>query len=83
MFYSTALFYGIFILKEVPALEPSANQSNATKPKTIHGFLADFFDTKHIRDTLYLAFCSKNINRRLKIILLMLIIIIVIGPQQG
>lgn len=79
-FYSTAFFYGIFVLEEVPPLN---SQSAPAKCDPKKSFLRDFFDTQHIRDTFDLAFRSEKKNQRLKIILLMLIIIIVIGPQQG
>lgn len=72
--YTTALLYGLFVLKEEPAKE---------KPITNKSFLADFFDIAHIRETFMVAFKTRVSNRRKKIIALMIVVIIVVGPQHG
>lgn len=82
--YSLAMFYGIFILKEVPPKKPTkmdeAAQQTPTEKKSL---IADFFDLAHVRETFRLAFKSGEKNRRSKIIMLMLVAIIVVGPQHG
>lgn len=81
MFYTMALLYGFFILKEVP---PKALKEN-TKPNNNNkkSLLRDFFDTKHIHETFRVAFQSNDKQRRKKIIMLMVIVIVVVGPQHG
>lgn len=88
LLYSVALFYGIFVLKEVPSKKSStiAEAAAATVEKTAtanKSFLADFFDFAHVRETFRVAFKSGQKNRRSKIIMLMAVVVIVIGPQHG
>lgn len=73
--YLTALFYGLFILKEVP---PKENKQIITR-----SFCADFFDFAHIKETFLVAFKARVKNRRVKILALMAVVIIVVGPQHG
>lgn len=76
-FYTVALIYGLFILKEVP-------QKNEKKSQLVKkSFCADFFDFDHIRETFMVAFKARVKNRRAKILALMAVIIIVVGPQHG
>lgn len=79
LLYTTALMYGIFVLKDVPPKPLAPEQEKAEKKS----FIADFFDIQHVRETFQLAFKSDEKYRRRKIIMLMIIIIIVIGPQHG
>lgn len=74
--YFTALFYGLFILKEVPPKE--INNELIKK-----SFCADFFDFGHIKETFLVAFKARVKNRRVKILALMAVVIIVVGPQHG
>lgn len=74
--YCTALFYGLFILKEVP---PKENTGQLIKKS----FCADFFDFAHIKETFLVAFKTRVKNRRVKILALMAVVIIVVGPQHG
>lgn len=88
LLYSVALFYGIFVLKEVPPkkLTTIAEAAAATIEKSAavkKSMLADFFDFAHVRETFRVAFKSGQKNRRSKIIMLMVVVIIVIGPQHG
>lgn len=77
-FYTIALLYGLFILKEVP--QKKEKNSNQLIKKS---FCADFFDFSHIRETFLVAFKARVKNRRVKILALMLVVIIVVGPQHG
>lgn len=85
--YSVALFYGIFILKEVPPKKSTAiahaEGANNEKPAARKSLLADFFDLAHVRETFHLAFRSGEKHRRSKIIMLMVVVVIVVGPQHG
>lgn len=87
LLYSLALFYGIFILNEVPPKNSTTVAQAATaaiqKPAEKKSFLADFFDLAHVRETFCLAFKSGEKHRRSKIIMLMVVVIIVVGPQHG
>ena len=75
--YTTALLYGLFILKEVPPKEKTEQQLIKKS------FLADFFDFNHIKETFLVAFKARVKNRRMKIIALMVVVIIVSGPGHG
>lgn len=77
-FYTVALLYGLFILKEVPQ-KKDKNSSQIIKKS----FCADFFDFSHIRETFSVAFKARVENRRVKILALMAVVIIVVGPQHG
>lgn len=77
-FYTIALLYGLFILKEVP--QKKDKNSNQSVKKS---FCADFFDFSHIRETFLVAFKARVKNRRVKILSLMIVVIIVVGPQHG
>lgn len=88
LLYSVALFYGIFVLKEVPPKKSTsiAEAAAATVEKSEavkRSLLADFFDFAHVRETFRVAFRSGQKNRRSRIILLMAVVVIVIGPQHG
>lgn len=74
--YTTALLYGLFVLKEVPPKEK-------IDQVTTKSFLADFFDFGHIKETFLVAFKARVKNRRMKILALMAVVIIVVGPQHG
>lgn len=78
MFYTVALLYGFFVLKEVPSKATEMDKSKDKVP-----LLRDFFDTKHIRETFRVAFQSADKQRRKKILMLMAIVIVVVGPQHG
>lgn len=80
IFYLIALFYGVFILKEVPP-KPNTAAVNQALPKK--SLIADFFDLAHIKETFRLAFKSGEKHRRQKILTLMIVVIIVVGPQHG
>lgn len=77
-FYTAALIYGLFFLKEVP-------QKNEKKSSQLvkKSFCADFFDFEHIRETFLVAFKARVKNRRVKILALMAVIVIVVGPTHG
>ncbi|XP_022194996.2 proton-coupled folate transporter isoform X2 [Nilaparvata lugens] len=47
------------------------------------GFLRDFFDLQHIRDTLQVAFKDGANNRKKRVILLMVVVMVVMGPMHG
>ncbi|XP_054280936.1 solute carrier family 46 member 3 [Macrosteles quadrilineatus] len=47
------------------------------------GFLKDFFDMQHIKDTLDVAFKEGANNRRKRVILLMIVVMVVMGPMHG
>lgn len=88
LLYSVALFYGIFILKEVPpkkslTIAEAAANAVEKQPAKKKSLLADFFDLAHVRETFRLAFRSGEKHRRSKIIMLMVVVIIVVGPQHG
>lgn len=74
--YTTALLYGLFVLKEVP---PKEKNDQLIKKS----FVADFFDFGHIKETFLVAFKARVKNRRMKILALMAVVIIVVGPQHG
>lgn len=77
-FYTVALLYGLFILKEVPQKEEKKRNQTVKK-----SFCADFFDFSHIHETFLVAFKARVKNRRAKILALMIVVIIVVGPQHG
>lgn len=51
--------------------------------KGICGFLKDFFDVEHIKETLSVAFKEGANNRRMRVMLLMIVVMVVMGPLHG
>lgn len=51
--------------------------------KGVVAFIVDFFDVRHIKETMRVAFKSGEHNQRRRVILLMVVVIVVSGPWQG
>lgn len=83
--YVLSFFYGYYKIpegKKPPVKNEKVGLEEEVKPGII-GFLKDFFDLHHIRDTITVAFKSGANNRRKRVMLLMIVVIVVFGPMHG
>ncbi|KAK9891131.1 hypothetical protein WA026_013449 [Henosepilachna vigintioctopunctata] len=71
-----AFIYGIVILKEVKY----ETENTVEKRK---GFLRDFFEVGHIKNTFKVCFKTENRNRKWKMIVIMVATVFITGPLQG
>lgn len=88
--YIIGFLYGMLRVKEVelPAEQVEdiefvkKNEENVKNVKQ-RGFLADFFDIKHIKDTFAVAFKEGARNRKKRIGIIMILVMVIIGPLHG
>uniref|UniRef100_A0A2A4IW55 Major facilitator superfamily (MFS) profile domain-containing protein n=1 Tax=Heliothis virescens TaxID=7102 RepID=A0A2A4IW55_HELVI len=81
LLYIFSIYYGFICIKdpERPITEkPKQNEST-----DIRGFLKSFFDIKHVKDTLTVAFKNGPNKRRIKSILVLASITFIYGPSHG
>ncbi|XP_068630608.1 lysosomal proton-coupled steroid conjugate and bile acid symporter SLC46A3-like [Battus philenor] len=78
--YVCSICHGVFYIKEPerPTLEKKEEQQTG-----LRNFLKSFFDIKHVKDTLTVAFKKGPNNRRLKSILVLASIAFIYGPAYG
>lgn len=87
--YLSIFVYGIFVIKDVVVTDEL--KENGVEAKTTNldhvsnrSAVADFFDLKHVKESLRVTFKRGNTgNRRIDIILMFIIIVIVSGPLTG
>lgn len=86
--YNKLGFYGVFFLSLsmhflalIYANVRVKEKAEAVENKK--GFLRDFFDLNHIRDTLNVAFKKGKRNRRKRICIIMILVMVIIGPMHG
>ncbi|XP_017776311.1 PREDICTED: proton-coupled folate transporter-like [Nicrophorus vespilloides] len=77
--YTLGFLYGSFNVKECPD-NPDQEQNEVVVNK---GFFADFFDMKHVKDTLAVAFKQGARNRKKRICTIMILVMVIIGPMHG
>lgn len=83
--YVLSFFYGYFKIpeeKKEPGPSEKTTPEDRVKPGLV-GFLKDFFDLHHIRETMAVAFKRGDNNRRKRVMLLMIVVIVVFGPMHG
>lgn len=92
--YVVALGYGMFGVKEIKNGEENAlegvvedgkteESEKSVAPKKKVGFLRDFFDWEHVRDTFRVAFKDGKRNRKKRICTIMVLVMVIIGPMHG
>ncbi|KAF2884242.1 hypothetical protein ILUMI_21934, partial [Ignelater luminosus] len=90
--YNKIGFYGVFSLSLTMLLAGATygiiRITDKHKGKVLTsnrkiGFLRDFFDAKHLKDTLSIAFKKDGKNRRKRVCLIMIILLVVVRPFQG
>ncbi|KAG5889734.1 hypothetical protein JTB14_010208 [Gonioctena quinquepunctata] len=82
--YSCGYFYGSLYVKDVWEYELERKLENVEEEKRgKKSFLADFFDIKHVMETLKIAFKSGERNRKTRVCLLLIVVIVVSGPLNG
>ncbi|XP_046999630.1 proton-coupled folate transporter-like isoform X1 [Schistocerca americana] len=72
--YTIGIFYGLFFLKE--GREPIARPKGTS-------FFKDFFDWRHVVQTVSVAVRKRDGTQRLRILLLLSLFIAVLGPSYG
>ncbi|XP_014357304.2 proton-coupled folate transporter [Papilio machaon] len=79
--YICSILHGMFYIKdpERPMLEKNAEDT----PSSLGTFLKSFFDIKHVKDTLTVAFKKGPNKRRTKSILVLASITFIYGPAYG
>nr|CAD7398009.1 unnamed protein product [Timema poppensis] len=83
-------FYGMFSLSSVlyvmgftyGVLSVKETRPPIPRPEGV-GFLKDFFDIRHVKDTLQVAFKQRKGNRRMRVIMIMILSIVLVGPMFG
>ena len=78
--YFLGFMYGLIKVKEVSLPEKLDTGEGDGKKRS---FLADFFDLKHAKDTLNVAFKKGERNRKTRICAIMVLVMVIIGPFHG
>ncbi|XP_023940058.2 proton-coupled folate transporter-like isoform X1 [Bicyclus anynana] len=79
LLFCFSICHGFFCIKD-----PERPKSDKNKVENgVHGFLKSFFDIKHVRDTVTVAFKQGPNRRRLKSILVLSSIAFIYGPAYG
>ncbi|XP_026729893.1 proton-coupled folate transporter-like [Trichoplusia ni] len=81
LLYLFSILYGFIYIKDPErpmTKKPSQNESSSAR-----GFLKSFFDIKHVKDTLTVAFKNGPNKRRTKSILILASIAFIYGPAHG
>lgn len=81
--YIVSFLYGLFRIKEVPRKIPIINEKAKIAPTRSCDSLREFFDVKHVADTLRVTFKKGARNRRLRVAMLMIACMVIIGPLHG
>lgn len=76
--YAIGLIYALFRVKEEGV---KVEDGDGEKKKI--GFCRDFFDIKHVRDTIRVVFKKGKRNRRRRVCILMILVMVIIGPVHG
>ncbi|XP_052752595.1 proton-coupled folate transporter-like [Galleria mellonella] len=77
--YFTSLIYGYIRLKD-----PVISQERQRElPVGCRGWVCSFFDARHVRETLTVAFRSGPRRRRLRVSLLIVVVCVIFGPLHG
>lgn len=90
-------YYGVFLISGVILIlamtfgcripesgRPSVKgEAHSSGPKNVVDFFYDFFDTKHLSETIKVAFKDGEHNQRLRVSLLLIVVIVVSGPWLG
>ncbi|XP_053603020.1 probable peptidoglycan muropeptide transporter SLC46 [Plodia interpunctella] len=77
--YLTSLIYGYIRLKD-PVISQERQQE---LPTGCRGWLWSFFDARHVKETLTVAFRSGPRRRRLRVSLLIVVVCVIFGPLHG
>ncbi|EFA05964.2 lysosomal proton-coupled steroid conjugate and bile acid symporter SLC46A3 [Tribolium castaneum] len=77
--YTTALIYAIVYVKDMPKNEEVIVDKNVKKVNPV----LDFFNLKHIKETLNVAFKDGPRNRKRRICTIMILVMVIIGPMHG
>ncbi|KAL3289026.1 hypothetical protein HHI36_003469 [Cryptolaemus montrouzieri] len=67
--------YGYIVIKD--------EKIDTVKPVEKKGFIRDFLDVEHVKNTFKMCFKEGSSNRKWKIIVLMMATVLIAGPQQG
>ncbi|CAG5058550.1 unnamed protein product [Parnassius apollo] len=81
MLYVCSICHGIFCIKDPQ--RHKQEKKTEEKPFSLWGFLKSFFDIKHVKDTLTVAFKNGPNHRRTKSILVLASIAFIYGPAHG
>ncbi|KAL4704089.1 hypothetical protein ACJJTC_004435 [Scirpophaga incertulas] len=77
--YVASLIYGYIRLKD-----PVISEDRQTEqPVGWRGWVCSFFDARHVRETLTVAFRSGPRRRRLRVSLLIVVVCVIFGPLHG
>lgn len=79
--YISAYIYGFFFIKDICELEPSPKETEEKEEKK--NFFVDFFDYRHVHQTLKVAFKKGKKNRRKRICVILILVMVIIGPMYG
>ncbi|KAF2884243.1 hypothetical protein ILUMI_21935 [Ignelater luminosus] len=77
--YIIGILYAVFVIKEIK----SEDEEDQEDKKNKVGFVKDFFNVRHIAETLRVAFKPRQKNWRLRICVIMMLVMVVIGPVHG
>ncbi|CAG9560186.1 unnamed protein product [Danaus chrysippus] len=77
--YLTSLIYGYIRLKD-PVI---SEERQREQPVGCRGWMCSFFDARHVRETLTVAFRSGPRRRRLRVSLLIVVVCVIFGPLHG
>ncbi|XP_073951279.1 probable peptidoglycan muropeptide transporter SLC46 [Choristoneura fumiferana] len=77
--YFTSLIYGYIRLKD-PVM---SDERQKVTPVGCCGWIKSFFDARHVRETLTVAFCNGTRRRRLRVSLLIVVVCVIFGPLHG
>ncbi|XP_072397415.1 probable peptidoglycan muropeptide transporter SLC46 [Diabrotica undecimpunctata] len=78
--YTTVYFYGLFFIKDIWEYK---RDNGEVLEKPSKDFLNDFFDIKHVYQTLQVAFKKREDRRRRRIFLTLLLTLLSLGPLRG
>nr|XP_024215107.1 proton-coupled folate transporter-like isoform X2 [Halyomorpha halys] len=78
---SFSILYCLFVLPE--DRKPTKKQAQLEQKLGFFGFLKDFFNPGHLKDTITFVFKKGAHNRRMRVSLLMLAVIVIFGPLHG
>ncbi|XP_050342626.1 proton-coupled folate transporter-like [Nymphalis io] len=77
--YLISLIYGYIRLKD-PIIPQERHRE---QPVGCRGWVCSFFDARHVRETLTVAFRSGPRRRRLRVSLLIVVVCVIFGPLHG
>ncbi|XP_041976368.1 proton-coupled folate transporter-like isoform X1 [Aricia agestis] len=80
--YLASFVYGYIRLKD-PELPVERKRVSTEQPVGCRGWFGSFFDARHVRETLTVAFRSGPRRRRLRVSLLIVVVCVIFGPLHG